>query len=50
MNWLKITIILLAASIWMSAVPQTADKSEVAYKAALEKEVADGDLKSAIVQ
>ena len=50
MNWLTISILCLAASMWLHAAPQTADKAEVAYKAALEKEVADGDLKSAIAQ
>lgn len=50
MNWLTISILCLAASMWLHAAPQTADKAEVAYKAALEKEVADGDLKFAIAQ
>ncbi|MBN8730453.1 MAG: hypothetical protein J0L64_07940 [Acidobacteria bacterium] len=50
MNWLTISILCLAASMWLNAAPQSADKAEVAYKAALEKEVADGDLKSAIAQ
>jgi len=50
MNRLTISILCLAASMWLHAAPQTADKAEVAYKAALEKEVADGDLKSAIAQ
>lgn len=50
MNWLTISVLFLAASMWINAAAQTADKAEVAYKAALEKEVADGDLKSAIAQ
>lgn len=50
MNWLTISVLSLAASMCINAAAQTADKAEVAYKAALEKEVADGDLKSAIAQ
>lgn len=49
MNWLTICILSVAA-LWLHAAPQTTDKAEVAYKVALEKEVADGDLKSAIAQ
>lgn len=50
MKRLTISVFFLAASMGINAAPQTADKAEVAFKAALEKEVADGDLNSAIAQ
>lgn len=51
----KLTIGILTAAIiaalgFAAAAPQGYDKAEAAFKAAYEKEVVDGDLKSAITQ
>lgn len=46
----RLTLSVLVMGMALAAAPQAVDKAEVAYKAALEKEVADGDLKSAIAQ
>lgn len=46
----KLTLSVLMMGMWLTAAPQAADKAEVAYRAAMEKEAADGDLKSAIAE